>query len=280
MKISGQPPPSSTSAAPAGARLKALEEENERLRSLCARAGHLAEIGQLAVRQNHELRQPLLAIRGLAQLLLEKNSFAVHEVHESARHIVEQSDRMVDLVAAIRRGAAPRPRPSSSSAVLSSEKVANVAAVLARVRSLLDYRLRAGITLTIDVESDEGPPLAAADGTEIEQIVINLLCNALDAVAGVAAPVIQVRARRVLQADRPVIEVCVADDGAGIGSDIRPHLFEPFFTTKGEESGTGLGLAISRELARGCGGDLALLDRPGAWPRPTATVFRLTLPAA
>ena len=72
----------------------------------------------------------------------------------------------------------------------------------------------------------------------------------------------------------------MADNGPGIAKAVRSRLFESFFTTKGEEQGTGLGLAVSREIARGAGGDLVLLDEPGSWNEPVVTVFRLTLPVS
>ena len=72
----------------------------------------------------------------------------------------------------------------------------------------------------------------------------------------------------------------VADNGSGIAKTVRNRLFESFFTTKGEEQGTGLGLAVSREIARTSGGELELLEDPGSWSEPAATVFRLTLPVS
>jgi signal transduction histidine kinase len=72
----------------------------------------------------------------------------------------------------------------------------------------------------------------------------------------------------------------VADNGSGIAKAVRHRLFESFFTTKGDEQGTGLGLAVSREIARGAGGDLVLLEEPGTWNEPASTVFRLTLPVS
>ena len=93
----------------------------------------------------------------------------------------------------------------------------------------------------------------------------------------VAHPVIQVRARVLAENPRFAI-VEVADNGSGIAKAVRHRLFESFFTTKGEEQGTGLGLAVSREIARTYGGELVLLDEPGAWEEPAVTVFKLTLP--
>ena len=131
--------------------------------------------------------------------------------------------------------------------------------MLVRVTSLLEFRLRkANTTLRTQIAPDL-PPLAVAPHA-LEQILINLLANALDAVTGAAQPVVQVRARVLAENPRFAI-VEVADNGAGVAKAVRNRLFESFFTTKGEEQGTGLGLAVSREIARSAGGDLARARR-------------------
>jgi len=136
---------------------------------------------------------------------------------------------------------------------------------------------KAAATLRTQIAPDLPPLVISAHA--MEQILINLLANALDAVAGIAHPVVQVRARVLAENPRFAI-VEVADNGSGVAKAVRHRLFESFFTTKGEEQGTGLGLAVSREIARTSGGDLELLDEPGTWSEPAATVFRLTLPVS
>ncbi len=247
-----------------------LAAEVRRLRELLAPAGRLAEFGRFAAQQIHELRQPLFAIKGLAQLLLEKDHVELEEVLDFARHIVEQSERLGALVATLRQLSVP--------AQTAAKARAEIGPVLVRVTSLLDFRLRkTGAILRTRVAPDL-PPVAATPAV-IEQILINLLANALDAVKGSTPPLVQVRAR--LQAENPRFAIIeVADNGLGIAKTLRPRLFESFFTTKGDEQGTGLGLAVSRELARGAGGELALLDDAPGWPEPANTVFRLTLPVS
>ena len=241
-----------------------------RLRDLVAAAGRLAEFGRFAAQQIHELRQPLFAIKGLAQLLLEKDRVELDEVLDFARHIVEQSERLTSLVSSLRLLSVP--------ATHDAARRSEVAAVLVRVSSLLDFRLRkSGATLRTQITPDL-PPLVITPPA-LEQILINLLANALDAITGVAHPVVQVRARVLAENPRFAI-VEVADNGSGIAKTVRPRLFESFFTTKGEEQGTGLGLAVSREIARTSGGNLELLEDPGTWSEPAATVFRLTLPVS
>jgi C4-dicarboxylate-specific signal transduction histidine kinase len=246
-----------------------LESENARLRDLLTAAGRLAEFGRFAAQQIHELRQPLFAIRGLGQLLQEQERAEVEEVMDFARHIVDQSERLTALVSDLRQLAVPAPRYT--------KQRAEVAGVLMRVTSLLDFRLRKRATLRTYIAPDI-PPVAAAPHA-LEQIFINLLANALDAVAGVPSAVIQVRAR-ALPENPGLAEIAIADNGSGIAKAARSRLFESFFTTKGEERGTGLGLAVSREIARSVGGDLVLLDDPGSWEEPAVTVFRLTVPVS
>ena len=271
--------PSAPSAAPPGAPPAAAsapavpavsEAELRRLRDLLTAAGRLAEFGRFAAKQIHELRQPLFAIKGLAQLLLERDRVELDEVLDFARHIVEQSERLTGLVANLRQLSVP----SQGSGKTRTE----VGAVLVRVTSLLDFRLRkARVTLRTQIAPDV-PPVAAAPHA-LEQILINLLANALDAVSGSPAPIVQVRARVMAENPR-FASIEVADNGLGIAKALRARLFESFFSTKGDEQGTGLGLAVSREIARGAGGDLTLADEVGSWNEPAVTVFRLTLPVS
>jgi C4-dicarboxylate-specific signal transduction histidine kinase len=247
-----------------------MAAEMARLRDLLAAAGRLAEFGRFAAKQIHELRQPLFAIKGLAQLLLEKEQVELDEVLDFARHIVAQSERLTALVSNLRLLGVPAP-----SAV---KRRADVGPVLLRVMALLDYRLRKGGPTVRTHIAPDLPPLAVLPHA-LEQILVNLMSNALDAVANVPGPIVQVRAE-LIAANPRLAAIEVADNGSGVAKAVRGRLFETFFTTKGEEQGTGLGLAVSREVARSMGGDLELLEDPGEWNEPAVTVFRLTLPVS
>ncbi|HXU04508.1 MAG TPA: histidine kinase dimerization/phospho-acceptor domain-containing protein, partial [Polyangia bacterium] len=182
-----------------------------RLRDLLAAAGRLAEFGRFAAQQIHELRQPLFAIKGLAQLLLEKDRVELDEVLDFARHIVEQSERLTSLVSNLRLLSVP--------ATQDAHRRSEIGNVLVRVTSLLDFRLRkAGATLRTQIAPDV-PPLVITPHA-LEQILINLLANALDAIAGVAQPVVQVRARVLAENPRFAI-IEVADNGSGVAKTIR-----------------------------------------------------------
>jgi two-component system C4-dicarboxylate transport sensor histidine kinase DctB len=247
-----------------------LTVDNTRLRELLTAAGRLAEFGRFAAQQIHELQQPLFAIKGLSQLLLEKDRVDLDEVLDFARHISDQAERLTLLVSDLRQLAVPAP--------LMVKRRTTLGPILVRVTALLDYRLRKGATTMRTHVAPDLPPLAASPHG-LEQILINLIGNALDAVGSAATPIIQVRAHIVAQ-DPRLAEIEVADNGSGVAKAVRGKLFESFFTTKGHEQGTGLGLAVSREIARSMGGDLVLLEQPGQWPEAAVTVFRLTVPVS
>jgi signal transduction histidine kinase len=287
----------SDSLSQASARIALLEADNRRLRELLAAAGRLAEVGRFAAKQNHELRQPLFAIKGLAQLLLDREMVDGQEVRDFARHIVEQSDRLTGLVGDLRHlsmpvampvampaaipAAMPVAAPVAASAARTGRQVSQISPVLLRVAALLEWRFRHGVTLRTEIATDVSA--VAIAGHQLEQILLNLLSNALDAVVGQPQATVQIRVTHdPAGAPGPrMVELLVADNGSGVSPEARPRLFENFFTTKGDDTGTGLGLAISREIARGAGGELQLLDEPGTWKEPVVTTcFRLTLPVA
>ncbi len=248
-----------------------LTADNERLRELLAAAGRLAEFGRFAAQQIHELRQPLFAIKGLSQLLLEKERVELDEVLDFARHISDQAERLTVLVSDLRQLSVPAPSPT--------KRRTELGPILVRVTALLEYRLRkSGATLRTHVAPDLPPLVATPHG--LEQILINLIGNALDAVAGAAGA--GDPGARPARHPRPA-------PGARSRSPTTARAWprrcarscsRRFFTTKGEEQGTGLGLAVSREIARSVGGDLTLLEQPGEWPEPAVTVFRLTVPVS
>jgi two-component system NtrC family sensor kinase len=129
-----------------------------------------------------------------------------------------------------------------------------------------------GIMLRLELAgaAGDGAPLALADANQVEQIVLNLLINARDAIGRDG----EVQVHTWTAAGQ--CGLSIADTGPGIPPEVQPHLFEPFFTTKPVGQGTGLGLSISREIALRWGGALTLAnrsDRPGA-------VATLILPAA
>lgn len=221
------------------------------------RLGTLAELGLMAASLTHELKQPLFAIRSLAQLALaSKGDTTVH-----LESLIKQTRALEDIVDAV--GSYAR---EDTGMVTPVDGVGQVR----RALEMLKHRGRERrVTLSVDV----GPNVcaAAAEPTLLFQILINLIQNAIDATPqGGSVEVIVTRAERMILFD-------VKDTGDGIPDDLVEKVFTPFYTTKGFGSGTGLGLHIARELAERCRGELCIVPSEVganlrlslvAWPSP------------
>ncbi|GAB6064277.1 two-component system sensor histidine kinase NtrB [Deferrisoma palaeochoriense] len=155
-----------------------------------------------------------------------------------------------------------KPRPPAFGAVDPNELVERNVEVLTRSGVLKRVAVR--------MRPDRGAPLVWADPALLDQVVRNLLINAVHAVGGTGTLEIGVRRRPEGGA-----EIFVADDGPGLPPGAEEKVFEPFFTTKPAGEGTGLGLYISRQIVREHGGDLALENRPEG-----GAVARIQLPSA
>jgi C4-dicarboxylate-specific signal transduction histidine kinase len=248
-----------------------LERDLDELRALMVATSKLAELGRASAAQNHELRQPVLAIRAVAHLLADDADDAA-AVRAHATLIREQAERMVRLLASFRGS-------SFAVAAPGGDAIGDVGTAATRVRILVAYRLKERVKLDVDVPRDL--PRVPLSADRLEQVLLNLVVNAIDAVEdrGVAGGVV-VRGRH----EAGNVEIFVGDEGAGIPAEVQARLFEPYFTTKGGDRGTGLGLVICRELARTAGGAIDVCDadtitRLAPWPRPIRTLVRLTLPA-
>jgi CheY-like chemotaxis protein len=153
----------------------------------------------------------------------------------------------------------------------------DLAAIVERVVRLRGYQLAAQSVRT-EVRLDEGAPPVLGDTRQLQQVVLNLVTNALQAMPDGGVLRVATRARDRWADDgtvHEVVELDVADTGAGIPPDARSHIFEPFFTTKAEGQGTGLGLSVSYGIVAAHGGTLALADTSVAGTR-----FVVALPAA
>jgi two-component system NtrC family sensor kinase len=143
-------------------------------------------------------------------------------------------------------------------------------ALLERLVRLLDYMARRrGVTMGTKLAEDV--PDVAADSGQVQQVLLNLLMNALEATPRDGT--ITVEAWACPHDGRPGAAVAVSDTGTGISPDALGRIFDPFYTTKPPGQGTGLGLAIARDIVRDHGGTLAVQSRVGV-----GTTFTLWLP--
>lgn len=224
--------------------------------------GRLNALGELAAGMAHELNQPLTALIAdtqAARRLLDDDEPDLAEARVAMQHAVHQARRASDVVGRLRRvvqqpGGERRPVP--------------LAAAVHQAVDLLQPELaRRGVVPRVSV--DDAALAVQADPVAIEQIVHNLLTNALQALDQVS------EAERELAIDAEANDreasLVVRDSGPGIAADALPHLFEPFFTTR--RDGLGLGLSLCETLAAGMGGRLSAANRA-----PRGAEFRLTLP--
>lgn len=218
---------------------EAAQTRNEALRRLCSEQ-RLAAVGQMAGEVAHELNTPLSNILGYAQSALPRAENA--EVRESLDTIQQQARRAGQIVRDMLT-AARAPAPS-----LQTLDLTQLAAAFVRLITPLARKQGSAIALEMDA-----PVRVRADAARVEQILFNLVSNAMQAGAK------EIRLQ-VGQGGQPSLEV--ADDGPGLPDVVRERLFEPFVTTKPVGQGTGLGLAISQRLAREMGAELAC-DDPG-----------------
>jgi two-component system C4-dicarboxylate transport sensor histidine kinase DctB len=212
-------------------------------------AAKLAVVGQMAAGVTHELNQPLSALDALA---------AATSAYLAQSRVDAASDnlsRMRDLVARMGRITGQLRSFSRRSEGLVESVVLSDA--LSNACFLVDQPLRQhGVSL--DRSAVPATLRVAFDPTRLEQVLVNLLRNAIDATRGRADPAIVVSA---LQTGGRV-RLSVRDNGSGISPETWPRLFDPFFTTKPSGEGLGLGLAISQSIARDCGASLQAVQLP------------------
>ncbi|MEI3855999.1 MULTISPECIES: sensor histidine kinase [Ensifer] len=242
-----------------------VEERTRTLRAAqdeLVHAAKLATIGQISAGLAHEINQPLAALRtlsGNAVKFLRRGDVATAE-HNLDRigSIVDGMGTLTNQLKSFARKSSGMPGP------------VDVRRAVDNALFLLDQRLRgANVIVSTEIGADE--MTALCDANRLEQVMVNLIANALDAIEGIAGPMLRLHGRR--EATRVIVEV--HDNGPGLPEDVREHLFEPFFTTKESNRGLGLGLAISLEIVHHFSGTLSGANHPEG-----GAVFTVALPAA
>jgi signal transduction histidine kinase len=240
----------------------------------------LERVRETVRRHCHEVRQPLLGIKGYSELMAQSPSDP-KLIREGLHELVTQTQRVVRLVDELQAAIATVPdSPSGPEGPDSAAQPADIAVSLYEALRLFGYRVTSSISAHLDVPADLPKVRMPAD--RLERIAINLISNALDALGEKGD--LQIRARLHVQEGRRAVAIEFADDGRGIPPELRERLFQPGATSKSGADGVlhGLGLAICRDLALEAGGGLELCgeeDRGPRWSRPVRTVFRLVLPA-
>ncbi|MCB9789090.1 MAG: CHASE domain-containing protein [Deltaproteobacteria bacterium] len=232
-------------------RLAALEvrvREQQRLESL----------GTLAAGVAHEINNPLTGIMGYAEMLSEDAPPGGTE-RERAGRILREALRVKEIVRGLltfSRRESPVMEPADPAALVQS--------TLVLMRTVLRKD-----AIDLRVETPDGLPQVRCHPQGLQQVLMNLLTNARDAVAArpEGSRVVTLSLRRLDAARPPRVRFTVEDNGVGIPAESLDRIFEPFYTTKSRERGTGLGLSVSFGIVRDHGGDLLVESEPGRGTR-------------
>lgn len=245
--------------------------ENSRQYRRMQERDRLAALGQLAAGLAHEVKNPLGAIKGAAQLLWEPQSATPLDANtkEFLSIILEEVDRLDRVVGSVLDYA--RPSKGNPGAVDANAVVRRTLQVLASDRAGCQF----------EVELSPELPLVRADAEQLHQVLINLVQNAIQAMKGTGLISVTTRVRPARSSPYSatttmapeLVEIGVRDAGPGITPQVLKNLFVPFFTTK--EKGTGLGLAISQRMVEGMGGRIEVVSQAGS-----GSTFSVLLPSA
>jgi two-component system, NtrC family, sensor kinase len=254
--------------ATANGRLLATLEQLKATQAQLVQAEKLSAIGQLVAGVAHELNNPLTSVIGYAQLVEEElragpSPRPPGEVAHDLRRIAEESERAARIIRnlltfARQQGAARAPQ--------------DVVDLCQRVAALREYSFRmSGVELTTALPSRL--PRVLADGGQLQQLLLNLVLNAEQAMRSSNERKLSITARHDPGAN--AVELSVADSGHGIECANLSRIFDPFFTTREVGEGTGLGLSICYGIVRDHGGQIAVESRPDE-----GTTFTVLLPAS
>lgn len=236
-------------------RTRDLEESNRALREAqrqLVTSEKLAAIGQLTAGVAHEINNPVAVIQGNLDLVREVLGGATQPVMQELRLLDQQVERIRLIVTKLLQFA----RPSEFAGYV---ETVSPRAVIADSLVLVGHLLRRGhIAVTQDIATERG---ISINRTELQQVLINLLVNAIQAMP--EGGTLTLRARDwVEQESAPGVVLSVQDTGAGIEREHLDRVFDPFFSTKGQ-GGTGLGLSVSYGLVERYGGRITVDSRPG-----------------
>jgi len=224
----------------------------------------LAAMGKMAASVAHEVNNPLAVISektGWCMDLLDEEEFRQSKNSDEFRRSLQKIDEHVDRARKVVHnmlGFARRMEPRTEDVDINE--------VIDQTISLLENYAR---TSNIDIQTDLAPdlPIIASDQAQLQQVFLNLISNAIDAIGSNGS--VGVRSRQ----QDGYLHVSVKDDGPGMGPEMQRKIFEPFFTTKGAGKGTGLGLWVSLGIVEKMGGTITLESEEGG-----GSTFTVKLP--
>lgn len=244
--------------------LSAETEEKLRLARELRHSEKLAALGQIASRLAHEIGTPLNVMQMRTEQLLKRETQGEKD-RQLLNVIVAQIERITKFVRqllTLARRPEIHPQPVSINDI-----------VRCVWETIGEQDTPSGMTVRLDLT--EHLPLVLGDPDQLQQILLNLIVNAIQAVEGAGQVTLSTRFVPPRTEQHGRVEVTVSDTGPGIAPEDQARIFDPFFTTKGAVGGTGLGLTISREIVLSHQGDLRVKSTPGR-----GSCFIMSLPPA
>ena len=242
---------------------KRAEERRLRQHTDMITASRLTTMGEMAAAMAHEINQPLAAIANYASAatrLLDTGPEGIEDVRSALARINEQSHRAGEIIRKLRSFVKPE---------AASLEVTSVETIVDDIRALAELDARAN-NMSIAIDCATNMPEVVADGLQIQQVVLNLLRNGIDAMRDCEPDDRRIELHSYISAPDEV-RIDVIDRGHGMPKSVQDNLFNPFFTTK--SGGMGMGLAISQTIVKSHGGKLGFESNPGG-----GTTFFVTLP--
>lgn len=243
--------------------------EERQIQSKMLQTEKMAALGQLVSGIAHELNNPLTAIMGYAQLLLG-HGLKPGQLSEAKKvyHEAERARRIVkNLLYFARENKPERSR-------------ADINEIIERTLGLRSYELRVE-NIAVDCDLAPDLPKTMADPYQLQQVILNLVINAEQAlIEGRGQGHVWIRTRHLQQRGGDRISIEIADDGPGIAPEIASRIFDPFFTTKPPGVGTGLGLSIVYGIVHQHGGEVSYDNQSGLGARFTVELPVIEAPAA
>jgi signal transduction histidine kinase len=250
------------------------QRQNEAKLALEQRLGQtekLATIGQLAAEIAHEVGTPLNVIAGRARSI-QRKSKDPDAVEKNAEIVAEQTARITRIIQRLLDFTRRKVGAAGKAEINLNELSLTTMELLAGQFSAAKVRTR--------LERAEGLPRVAGDADRLQQVLINLLLNAVQAMPEGGTLAVETRTVKRTRpgleggAEQPFVTFCVKDSGVGVPEEIRDKIFDPFYTTKDGQGGTGLGLAVCSGIVKEHDGWIDVENNDGG-----GTVFRVYLPA-
>jgi len=238
-------------------RVQERTQELQKVHDQLIRAGKMAALGELAAGVAHEINNPLTGVLTFSSLMLKKTD-ENHPWRKDLENIVQQTTRCRNIVRGLLDFARQR-KPD--------KKEWDIHLLIDKTLTLVEEQAPFQ-NIKIDKQFKTGIPMLFVDGDQIQQVFMNILLNAADAMAGKDGNL-------TIHTDIKdgLAEISFTDTGYGISKEHLPKLFDPFFTTKETGKGTGLGLAISYGIIQSHGGDIEVQSQVGK-----GSTFRIKLP--